>query len=541
MDSKSQQTLGIELEFIVFYTTPDKRAPAKDDERYGPALECPHYSEITPPPGFVPDENENWPWRLEAAWVRQKVADVIASAGFKSKASLHAKGSESDLYEFWNVVPDISVGLPLDFDQAYSPLKHAGVEVNSPVFVAGEDAFKEISTVVKAINSAFRRTVPPVCGFHVHVGRGNKPLELRAVQRTASLLWIAEDLIGMLHPGCRHGNRQCLGIRQFSNMTSCMETEQAISHPHGLGESQQAEFSMDRVDKDRKKPTNYRYNSPVDVTDSEEETLSRCFAWEYSLWFWDPWYKRLPAGLYMMDGVRSIFRTRDTAEIARFTSFRDGHRGAYNFANMESDPNVGKGPRKPTIEFRGAAGSLDSNWIVIWAKICLALCGPAAVESSDDDFFQLLYNCDEGCVSPDKYDVFDLLHDIGICKKDIDAVHRRIVSGRYEAEPGLAFHRETESCALDNGYGLGWQRAVRYDEFVPPADDDCCNDGSSKSIETDESSVNPIVDGLCGLGFQENDCLTGSQHLIECGPTLDGFGWVPVPDTPEIDLGMDAW
>ncbi|KAI0185265.1 putative amidoligase enzyme-domain-containing protein [Xylaria flabelliformis] len=391
MADKSPQTLGIELEFIVFYTTPDQPAPAKDDKRYGPVLECPHYSEIPLPPGFEVDEDDYPRRELEAAWVRQKVADVIASAGFGSKASLYAKGPEEDLFTLWNVVPDYSLRLPFDFDQAYMPLEHVGVEVNSPVFVAGEDAFKEISTVVKAINSAFLTTVPPVCGFHVHVGRGHKPLEFRPVQRIASLLWLAENLIDTLHPGCRHGNKYCFGMRHFSNMGAILCSEHTGEHIDWLGKSRHAKLSMDRVDKNRKKPTNYKYNRPLNVTDSQESTLSRIFACEYLVSFWEPLYNELSAGVKMMDGVRMIFSSKDIGEIAHLTSFKDDRRGGYNFANLASEQGANS-PRKPTIEFRGAAGSLDADWIVVWAKICLALCGPAVVESSDDDFFQLLYD-----------------------------------------------------------------------------------------------------------------------------------------------------
>ncbi|KAH8167505.1 hypothetical protein CIB48_g744 [Xylaria polymorpha] len=530
MAPKSQQTLGVELEFIVFYTAPGKQAPTKDDKRYGPVLKCPNHSEIAPPLGYVPQKHSVY--QLEAAWVRQKVADVITSAGFKAKASWRAKGDEPDLFEFWNVVPDISVGLPMDFDQAYSPLKHVGVEINSPVFVAGEDAFKEISTVIEAINSAFRRTVPPVCGFHVHVGRGFEPLELRPVQRTASLLWLAENLIDTLHPGCRHGNRQCLSMRHFSGMSYFMKIEQGTEDNH-RHDGSHAKFSMDRVDKNRRKPTNYKFKRPIDVTNDMESTLSRCFASEYFLPFYEPWYDGLPAGVEMMDGARMILSARDTAEIAQMTSFRSRFRGAYNFANMESERRGSMGPRKPTIEFRQAAGSLDSSWIVLWAKICLALNGPAVVESSDDAFFQLLYHCEEGFYSPRKYDVFDLLHDIGLCKEDIDAVHSRLVSGRYEREPGLAFHRpdDTADGALDEGYGPGWQRGVQYD--VCPQltledydlssnswdENDSWNDSSLNSTETDESSVGPVMDGVYDLSLHDGECLAEPQRVLECEPT----------------------
>ncbi|KAI0486712.1 hypothetical protein F4859DRAFT_526953 [Xylaria cf. heliscus] len=518
MAPKSQQTLGVELEFIVFYTTPGEQAPPKDENIYGPVLQCPHYSEITPPKGYVVDENNKYHiYDLESAWVRQKVADVIASAGFKSKPNMYAKKSDPDVFEYWNVVPDTSVGLPSDFAEAHKPLKHVGVEINSPVFVAGEAAFNEISTVVKAINAAFRTTVPPMCGFHVHVGRDYKPLELLPLKRIASLLWLAEDLIGTLHPGCRHGNKHCLGMRGFSNVVTYMKSEE-LERSSGYWEPETPEFSLGRVDKNRKKPTNYQYRRPLDVTDSDDSTLSRSFASEHFMFFKEPVHDGLPNGFEIMDGVRMIYAAKDVEEIARTTSLGDSHRGAYNFANLKSEHN-GWSLRKPTIEFRGAAGSLDDSWIVLWAKICLALSGPAVVESSEDDFSQLLYECQKGYYSMNRYDVFDLLHDIGLCKEDIDAVHSRLISGRHEREPSLAFHRPDGAAgnALDKG----------YDEVIPEMT------FGLRVLSMIELMVRPQVlrlmkaimpsswMGLLGLSVQKDDCSTEPQHTLMLDPTLE--------------------
>jgi hypothetical protein len=46
-------------------------------------------------------------------------------------------------------------------------------------------------------------------------------------------------------------------MRHFSNLAGAMRIEQATIHPKGLGEPQQAEFSIDRVGTDREKPTNF--------------------------------------------------------------------------------------------------------------------------------------------------------------------------------------------------------------------------------------------------------------------------------------------
>ncbi|GAP92677.2 hypothetical protein SAMD00023353_9300030 [Rosellinia necatrix] len=472
--------MGLELEFLVFYNTHDQPTVVKDNERYGPIIKAPR--DIAPPLDFDPKENRAV--ELEAAWVREKVAEVIMSAGFKAVASCSAKGTKynTSLLNVWNVVPDGSVKLPLDFEQAYSPLKSTGVEINSPVFTAGKDAFKEISTVIQTINAAFRTAVPPVCGLHVHVGRDRMPLKLRPVQRTAGMLWMAEDLINVLHAGCRLGNEHCLSMRDYSHLRCGMGAKAATRHPARLGKPQHVAFTTERVKRLVKKPTTYTYTRPTGITASNESTLSRLVAAFYNIGRTLNPEKGLPETLDLQHGLQSILRVTDTRAVAELVSFQ-GWRGAYNFSNMDyigeqqwakwGTPGAGSvKSRKPTIEFRQGAGSLDADWVVVWAKICLALCGPAVVESSDDEYFQLLHNCAESGKNPDVYSVFDLLHDIGLSKDDIDVVHHRLQSGRHEREPALAFHRPDGDSGglLDRGYEVGWHlhywRDYGYSQYM---------------------------------------------------------------------------
>jgi hypothetical protein len=92
---------------------------------------------------------------------------------------------------------------------------------------------------------------------------------------------------------------------------------------------------------------------------------------------------------------------------------------------------------------------LDTQWGIIWAKICLALCGPAIVESSDEDFLQLLYDCVKAEDESSAYDVFDFLHDIGLSEEDVAAVHRYLVSNGHDEEPMLGFH-QPQTCWYDH-------------------------------------------------------------------------------------------
>ncbi|KAF2969321.1 hypothetical protein GQX73_g4274 [Xylaria multiplex] len=481
MASISKQTLGVELEFLVFYKTPGALVSTNDDARYGPVIEAP--LDIPVPPGFTVEQGVDWRQALEAAWVRQQVANVITNSGFVAKENCLPEEVEAG--HTWNVVPDRSLKVSeAEINAIYQPLKYVGVEVQSPAFVAGPVAFFEISSVVKAINSAFRTAVPPVCGLHIHVGRGGVPLELRPVQRTASLIWVAENLLSTLHPGCRIGNSDCLDMKHYSNLSLGLSAEGSTPASIGLRERQHAAYTDDRVDKNREKPTNFQYTPPAKLTANFRTTPSRSLAGDYGVLMYDP-RKEITPGYHPIVGVQSILRCTDTMTIADMLGI-GFENVAYSFVNMElqEEPE----DRNPTIEFRQATGSLDEDWVVVWAKICLALCGPAVVDSADDDFFQLLYDCLRSGKEY-KYNVLDLLHDIGITNEDIAFVHHRLVTGRHEREPVLPFHRPDDCPGglLDEGYVFGWHK-LPQEYGALNEEDEASNEDDASDEESDEDA-----------------------------------------------------
>ncbi|KAI1173418.1 hypothetical protein F4777DRAFT_600703 [Nemania sp. FL0916] len=481
MTATSQQTLGIELEFIVFYQHDWDPISDHDIVEYSPVPRIPY--DITPSENYAGWELDND--SIYNHYIRTIIADIIAKAGFRSKASPWAEDPDPELLKVWNVVPDASLK-PALYIPEYSDLCQTGVEINSPVFYAGDEAFHEISAVVKAITSSVRTAVPPICGLHVHVGRGRVPLELRPVQRTASLLWLAEGLIDTLHPGCRLGNEYCRSMRAQSMLRQQVIPATVATPGPEMGrgiprERQHAEFSTLFVNQDRAKPTKYHYVRPANIISDPDSTPSRSLAVEYDcslISYGDSETEKEPDKNEFIHGIEKILEATDVEVVAMLVN--NGNRGAYNFCNLvsskdelihitthlhnrtdEETPDTwecsdtwechqawgypkSEANSIPTIEFRQAAGSLDEKWIVAWAKICLALNGPAVVESSDKDFFQLLHNCLKAKELPKEYDVFDLLHDIGLGREDINTVYKRLHNGRHEEEPVLLFYAEED-------------------------------------------------------------------------------------------------
>ncbi|KAI1325425.1 putative amidoligase enzyme-domain-containing protein [Xylariaceae sp. FL0255] len=328
MTSISNLTYGIELEFIVFYRR-DRRpkaaapsaAPTKtyyafvDDDRYGPVPCVPTHFELPPEldwPDYCPEDRE-------AAYIRQKVAEVILSVRSSAQSSKMAKNNVTGQYTMWEVVPDSSLRLSRDVHQDYGFSKYCGVEVTSPSFMANEKSFHEIQKVIKAIRASFRTAVPPVCGFHVHVGRDKKALDLRTLQRVAGFLWVTEPFFDSLHPGCRLGNEQCLDLTHFSYLAYGMTAQRATRPPQKLGEPKHALMPVEENDTAKEGSLkDVLAQKSRAITAHAHTTPSRCFAARLPLGYkdltWDWRIKRVTQD--PIKGLNEILRTTDTHAVA---------------------------------------------------------------------------------------------------------------------------------------------------------------------------------------------------------------------------------
>ncbi|CAJ2509284.1 Uu.00g143100.m01.CDS01 [Anthostomella pinea] len=420
----STLTFGVELEFIVFYFIEDHHILPHDlhETIHGPPVLVSRNLPIAE--GWEGKEKE-----LHGCWLRQKVADVIKSTG----AKVQAECTHTDQYNGWGVTKDCSLRLPLHIEQEYLPYEYAGIEIQSPALTANEESFKQVKRVVEAIRTSFRAATPPVCGLHVHVGVNRTTVSLRDLQRIACMTWAAEGLIDALHPGCRLGNRQCLGSRHYSNLARRMDAEQAtLGHTRGqMRGPAHDEPCVERINSYKAKPTILQYNKPTGITADVDSTPSRSLAADCEVRLTNPNKEILPGSRGIMDGCRQILRTTEPEAVAELMALPLS-RGAYNFKNCSyesTEPAHGK----RTVEFRQAAGSLDEDWVVLWARICLALCG-SAVQATDEEFFQLLYDCVLSDFSEERYNVFDFLYDIGM-EDDVERIHTRIRDQRHEREP----------------------------------------------------------------------------------------------------------
>lgn len=119
-------------------------------------------------------------------------------------------------------------------------------------------------------------------------------------------------------------------------------------------------------------------------------------------------------------------------------------RGAYNFSNY--DDELKKKETKKTVEFRQAAGSLDGHWVSSYAKICVGI-GRFAEVAAEGNLWRLIYDCHRAEVDKTKYDVLDLLLDLGLAK-EAEIVQHRLETAGHVAETLRAFSSKTGSHSI---------------------------------------------------------------------------------------------
>ncbi|KFA74581.1 hypothetical protein S40288_08139 [Stachybotrys chartarum IBT 40288] len=122
-----------------------------------------------------------------------EVADMPSHNGdFDIEAERRFHGSQ---IQRWTVGQDLTVQ-----DCAKGSYAWVGVEIASPASYAFDEAFDMVKLVVYLVTRNFRCRVNPTCGFHVHIGNGQRRMDLRALRNFCALWWAAEPLLSMLHP-----------------------------------------------------------------------------------------------------------------------------------------------------------------------------------------------------------------------------------------------------------------------------------------------------------------------------------------------------
>ncbi|KAK0746198.1 hypothetical protein B0T18DRAFT_464931 [Schizothecium vesticola] len=339
---------------------------------------------------------------------------------------------------------------------------YCGIEINSPILRDCEAAHEHVRQVVRLLTDNCHIRVNPNCGLHCHVGAGIKlgpnptwqneseeaylsvPYDLRTLKRAAMLFWAADPSLAALHPPERQHSYYSHMLRVDSRLAKAAgpeykPTSPSVRVPHPpLLQTSTLDAGRERLPILRSyKPapgTRFRYNLNGDrpIRDFDMDAV---------------------ANQTIMDGVAKILhRARSRRRLAGMMGSTGHVRTNYNFvAYQDFVPNPGYQIRR-TVEFREAAGSVDADWIVTWARICTGIF--SFCRNSDEATFRRvlvrLAAAEQAALDglEPEYDAVDLLRDLGLFAEAVFVEQRDAnklaawYPGRIAFFPGESLRRE---------------------------------------------------------------------------------------------------
>ncbi|RYP42867.1 hypothetical protein DL768_010171 [Monosporascus sp. mg162] len=246
---------------------------------------------------------------------------------------------DENAYKEWIVKTEDSVTadeeLPHDDDE------YAGMEIMSPILANTKFSRDQCAMVAEAIRSTVG-VFNDKCGFHVHVGRGDRGFEVLTLKKLYSLLVLGGEAIlnGLLRPS-RRDNYYCRDMTKVSAV---------IRFPH----------------------------VPFDLTGSAPyEWFSRCLPVDSD--------DVVPG--HIKEALWKVWRAKDIDE---FCGCVEGNKnvGVW-FGNLDTFEHFGYGKR--TIEFRKAEGNLgltepsNMDFVFTWPEVCVRLVA-FAIDSDPEEF-----------------------------------------------------------------------------------------------------------------------------------------------------------
>ncbi|KAF4632459.1 hypothetical protein G7Y89_g5672 [Cudoniella acicularis] len=309
-------TFGIELEFII------------------PSFSYPHSQE----------RNKNHynlaagPYPRPTTNVREHIALTLSTIPCISEVKIFAPDSPSSPYSTWSLERDLYLRSP-------SPKEGEtwfGVELNSPVLTFGSEAFEIIKQVCQKLNSTYNLSVNESCGFHVHVGDGFEGFNAEVIRNLLVTLWVFEPLLDRLHPKHRRENNDfCPSLRETSQLKNSTVEKHPLADQKTI-----ARLGLEEL----LKPVRF-----------EEEALGDLENTPFP-----------PSPSYSSDKEDSEGKHNKhdliflSAPVPPFGA-EGGGRGRVHLENLL------RAHDKKTVEFRQHEGTLDTERIEMWVRVCVAI------------------------------------------------------------------------------------------------------------------------------------------------------------------------
>ncbi|CAG8953834.1 hypothetical protein HYFRA_00006726 [Hymenoscyphus fraxineus] len=287
-------------------------------------------------------------WVNRQEQVQKHVGNVLKSAGLNVHPGLEGIPNMED----WIVKDDFSVR---SYETQYQFMQ---VEVVSPPFYSSKEAISQVGAVCDLLTSKYRIVCNETTGLHCHVGYGDHGFAPRVLSNLFATIWTFYPLLDSLHPSRRRGdhpkNKKSYfpSIKRFSKLARYVE----------------------------------------DLPDAN------------------------------MAGLKQILETRDNVSPEEVLELMQpaiaGYgRLAYNISNLAAwfnftTPRMDNPRIKKTVEFRQHEGTLASQRIKSWIKVCQGLVKFAEkVDAAALDKFLLRHINDD---QDTDYTVFDLLKAIAL-------------------------------------------------------------------------------------------------------------------------------
>lgn len=323
-------TFGVELEFLGLYMFLPDGADKETSQRQYPGI-------IQMRPGVSKDRASLNALQEVIRYLRHNGVDIndyvaqMASPGLPPEApAITPHSANANDRIYHRWTLKWDTSVRINEDDVVEPgAEGLNFELVTPAMLHDAKSYDEIHRVVSLIGEKYRVVVNSTTGLHVHVGFGPNCMDLSSLKRIAALLWASDAVLNPIHPEDRHNAYYCARNRLHSHLASGHRANRA-------------------------KPP------------SEGDSVS------------------------IEQGLIELQKCTTSNDVARLMvdKWNDAH--AYSFKNYVSGSCAAD---TPTIEFRQAAGSMNPNWILRWAYICVQMCDWAAKEMEDEDLAYIAQHC----------------------------------------------------------------------------------------------------------------------------------------------------
>jgi len=486
--AQPRSSFGMELEFIVAYTTAEK-----------PITNVPKCFEASKGGPMVLPAGNRSSLQTEDL-VRSRLETTIAKA-LENHRGDHLIKTDNEVvgdsnayhlrpYRDWIVGQDNSVFFPpeLQGQEHIREYEYQPIEIQSPALWATDASFEEIRIVIQALADEYWILTPRSAGLHFHYGNGKEYIPFQNLRRIAAFLLAVDPIIVQLHPDTRRENDYCLSNRLYSRVAHGLPAAIAARQIGAQDVEEEAEFptAFDRRNRNpRLKPGSitrqsqswFQYQQLRQRRQERDRkrkvmfkrgdltgyTFNRCIFLANVLEGGDGENKDvLP--LDIPSAVREILRCLNAPTVAQLMHESEEERPAYSFLSYLTE-SYRRPPRmmgfrparkqpKRTVEFRQQASTIVPEEIVAHGRVVVRLCEFAA-NADLEELWKIVLDCTTAEASGEWYDVFDLLAELGL-NREARVLQRAVARFRGETVPAEFDEDEEEVMPEENAERRTW-------------------------------------------------------------------------------------